>query len=342
MNGRKNPNGCPVKATYFAQLDYTNYSSVTNWYVAGHDVADHTVTHVAQPSDGEIRSNLIAMNALAGIPYRSMIGFRAPFLNYTKDTLVSLNKFQFTYDSSASSSVPATDPNTDAFWPYTLDHGMANDCAGDVVGICGATRLILRLAILSMRNVWMVSNSQLLAWMRNPVPASQLNTLDEFKCQAPQVNQDVICNGMPEKEATVVQNCISDTPGDSLNNSPFRTCYGCPLQRPTVDVPNPPQNNASGSLRHRIADNCDTPFWDPIAGKCLNSGFKDETRTIGQNGEGITSTGNTNTDGATTSGGGDGYSTFGGPGSGAATVGLPSFSAVLTLGLSALAAAMFA
>jgi len=46
-----------------------------------------------------------------------------------------LAKLQFTYDSSASSAVPVTDPNTDAFWPYTLDYGMANDCTA-VSNIC--------------------------------------------------------------------------------------------------------------------------------------------------------------------------------------------------------------
>lgn len=44
-------------------------------------------------------------------------------------------------------------------------------------------------------NVWIVTNQQLLAWMRNPVPASQLNTIPEFQCQRPQVTAN-ICNGM--------------------------------------------------------------------------------------------------------------------------------------------------
>lgn len=39
---RKNPNGCPVKMTYFTSLAYTNYINVTEWYVAGNEIADHT------------------------------------------------------------------------------------------------------------------------------------------------------------------------------------------------------------------------------------------------------------------------------------------------------------
>lgn len=132
---RKNPNGCTPKMTYFASINYTNFSLVTDWYVAGNEIADHTMTHVGEPPAEEINGCLIALNSLAGIPLKDIRGFRAPYLNYTADTLRLLANSGFTYDSSASASLPVTDPETDAFWPYTLDHGMANDCLM-VPGIC--------------------------------------------------------------------------------------------------------------------------------------------------------------------------------------------------------------
>jgi hypothetical protein len=99
------------------------------------------MTHVGTPPDDEIDGNLIALNALAGIPLSSIIGFRAPYLNFSADTLTHLAAAEFTYDSSASSSIPVTDPGTDAYWPYTLDNGMANDCLM-VSDICkGAPKL---------------------------------------------------------------------------------------------------------------------------------------------------------------------------------------------------------
>lgn len=131
------------------------------------------------------------------------------------------------------------------------------------------------------QNVWMINNKQLLAWMKNPVPASQLNTLPEFQCQTPNPNQDKICSGIPAKENTVMLKCISEVAGDSLNNSPFnvsihraltrrpsftynllvfQTCYGCPTVRPTPDNPNPPQKNNDGSVRTRISSDCETPL----------------------------------------------------------------------------------
>jgi hypothetical protein len=86
------------------------------------------MTHVGDPGEDEINGNLIALNELAGIPLSSLKGFRAPFLNYSVDMLKRLAKAGFTYDSSATSSIPVTDPGTDAYWPYTLDNGLANDC----------------------------------------------------------------------------------------------------------------------------------------------------------------------------------------------------------------------
>lgn len=87
-----------------------------------------SMTHVGTPGSDEINGNLIALNNLAGIPLSSIKGFRAPFLAYTNETLQLLAQAGFTYDSSATSSIRVTDPNTDAYWPYTLDNGLANDC----------------------------------------------------------------------------------------------------------------------------------------------------------------------------------------------------------------------
>ncbi|KAF8641134.1 hypothetical protein AX17_000776 [Amanita inopinata Kibby_2008] len=125
---RKNPNGCTPRMTYFTSLNYTNYTLVTDWYVAGNEIGDHTMTHVGTPPESEIAGNLIALNALAGIPLTAIKGFRAPYLDYSVDTLKLLYNAQFTYDSSTAASVPVTDPNTDSYWPYTLDNGLANNC----------------------------------------------------------------------------------------------------------------------------------------------------------------------------------------------------------------------
>lgn len=94
-----------------------------------------SMTHVGAPSSAEINGNLIALNALAGIPMSAIRGFRSPLLNFTVATLRELSRAEFLYDSTGVASIPVTDPDTDAYWPYTLDYGMANNCLS-VKGLC--------------------------------------------------------------------------------------------------------------------------------------------------------------------------------------------------------------
>ncbi|KAF7333423.1 Carbohydrate esterase family 4 [Mycena venus] len=371
---RKNPNGCAPKMTYFTSLSYTNYTLVTDWYVAGNEIADHTITHVGDPPVEEINGNLAALNALAGIPLASIQGFRAPFLNYSVNTLKRLADAKFTYDSSATSSIPVTDPGTDAFWPYTLDYGMANDCLEvdgsckgqpvlpgfweipmyaffDKLGVAGphlmdpwldianggskvddsATLAYMKDTFtahyngnrqpiglythpihlsptypnvkppqstidminqfldwaLSQQNVWIVSNEQLLAWVKNPVPVSQLDQVAALKCSTPEVDTSLkVCNGIPQNENGLMSYC-------AFPDFPFYTCYGCPESAPTPGNPNPAQQVPDGQQpRFRLPANCSTPFWDPIGNKCLcnsdSCAFTDVSRPIGPNGANLT------------------------------------------------------
>jgi hypothetical protein len=360
---RKNPNGCQPKMTYYTSLGYTNYTLVTDWYVAGNEIADHTMTHVGDPGEDEINGNLIALNELAGIPLSSLKGFRAPFLNYSVDMLKRLAKAGFTYDSSATSSIPVTDPGTDAYWPYTLDNGLANDClavpnackgqpqingfwefpmyalfdkrgpegihlmdpwldtangasvvddsatleylkstftdhyngkrqpfglythpihvAANYPGVPSPTSTIKMINQFldwaqGQKDVWIISNDQLLQWMKNPTKISDLNNFDGLKCTTPQVDAK-ICNGMPSNEAGLLAHC-------AFSDFPFYTCYGCPSTPPTPGQPSPPQASDQPA-RHRISQNCSTPFWDPIDGKCVctssSCAFQDNSRPIG-------------------------------------------------------------
>jgi len=86
--------------------------------------------------------------------------------------------------------------------------------------------------------VWIVSTEQLLAWVRNPVPVSQLDSFEPLKCSTPDVSEK-ICNGMPANEEGLVGHC-------AFNDSPFYTCYGCPKEVPTVSNPNPEQDVKEG------------------------------------------------------------------------------------------------
>lgn len=115
----------------------------------------------------------------------------------------------------------------------------------------------------TQQNVWIVTNLQLLEWVRNPVPISQLNDFAPLKCPVPQVNAQ-ICDGIPANELGLVQSC-------SFSDFPFMTCvsaprlselrlpilttlvqYGCPSVPPTPDEPNPDQAQPTDSSGLRI------------------------------------------------------------------------------------------
>ena len=372
---RKNPNGCQPKMSFYVSTNFTNYSMVTDWFVAGNEIADHTMTHVGSPPSEEINGNLLALNAFSGIPLSAITGFRAPFLNYTAETLKLLHEASFVYDTSSTSSVPVDDPNTDAFWPYTLDNGLANDCLRlDNAGLCrgepklpgfwevpmysffddrgvegghlmdpwldsangnnaaddqatlefmqktftahyngnrqpiglythpihvslnfpGSTARNSTVRMINQfldwaqnqQNVWIVSTEQLLAWVRDPKPISQLDQVGALRCASPSVDASrQICNGIPQNQNGLLNHC-------AFSDFPWYTCYGCPKQQPTPGTPVPEQDDASGQLRFHLPANCSTAFWDPVAGQCIcNSAdcqFTDDSRPIGPNGANLT------------------------------------------------------
>ena len=68
------------------------------------------------------------------------------------------------------------------------------------------------------QDVWIVSNEQLLAWVQNPVPISQLDSFDLLKCPTPNVDPTMhICNGIPTNEHGLLDEC-------AFSDFPFYTC----------------------------------------------------------------------------------------------------------------------
>lgn len=44
QNGRLNPNGCPISATFYVSHEWTDYGQVQNLYADGHEIASHTIS----------------------------------------------------------------------------------------------------------------------------------------------------------------------------------------------------------------------------------------------------------------------------------------------------------
>lgn len=41
---RKNPNGCPIHATFYISHEYNNYQYVQKLWNGGHEIAAHSIT----------------------------------------------------------------------------------------------------------------------------------------------------------------------------------------------------------------------------------------------------------------------------------------------------------
>ena len=129
---RRNPNGCPIAATFFVSHEWTDYKMVRQLYLYGHEIADHSISH-RLPRDWwrtatyrEWREELVGQRRniakKAGVPKSEVRGVRVPFLEIGSDTQFEvLTENNFEYDASF-----LTGPYNDrdwrlSAWPYTLD-----------------------------------------------------------------------------------------------------------------------------------------------------------------------------------------------------------------------------
>ncbi|XP_043470712.1 uncharacterized protein LOC122503970 isoform X3 [Leptopilina heterotoma] len=128
--GRKNPNGCPISATFYVSHEWTDYSQVQNLYATGHEIASHTVSHSfgeqfsARKWAREVAGQREILAAYGGVKLEDVRGMRAPFLSVGGNNMFKmLWDLNFTYDSS----MPIYE-NRPPSWPYTLDYKLFHDC----------------------------------------------------------------------------------------------------------------------------------------------------------------------------------------------------------------------
>ncbi|OAD60533.1 hypothetical protein WN48_05050 [Eufriesea mexicana] len=128
--GRKNPNGCPISATFYVSHEWTDYSQVQNLYASGHEIASHTVSHSFGEQFSqrkwarEVAGQREILSAYGGVKLEDVRGMRAPFLSVGGNNMFKmLWDTNFTYDSS----MPIYE-NRPPSWPYTLDYKLFHDC----------------------------------------------------------------------------------------------------------------------------------------------------------------------------------------------------------------------
>jgi hypothetical protein len=125
------------KSTFFLTTSYMQADAWKAAYMAGHEIANHTVTHATDRGVGMARwvQEMTDANTYItglGIPAEEIVGFRTPYLKYDDDTLAAVEQLRFRYDASieegyewddnANNGNGAGQDGTNFFWPYTLDN----------------------------------------------------------------------------------------------------------------------------------------------------------------------------------------------------------------------------
>ncbi|KAG7306036.1 hypothetical protein JYU34_008607 [Plutella xylostella] len=135
FNGKiKNPNGCPIRGTFFLSHEYSNYAMVQALAHDGHEIATGTISMQQGLQDkgyeewaGEMIGMREVLRRFANVSRAEVVGARAPFLKPGRNTQFKvLEDYGYIYDSSVG--VP---PLPIPVWPYTLDYKIPHECKVD-------------------------------------------------------------------------------------------------------------------------------------------------------------------------------------------------------------------
>ncbi|CAK1587046.1 unnamed protein product [Parnassius mnemosyne] len=133
---RKNPNGCPIKATFFVSHPYTNYRHVQKLWNDGHEIAVNSITQrgpeewwsknaTVEDWFDEMVGQANIINRFGKVWMEDFRGLRVPYLSvgWNRQFLM-MQEFGFVYD--ATIVAPLSDL---PYWPYTHDYKMPHGCA---------------------------------------------------------------------------------------------------------------------------------------------------------------------------------------------------------------------
>ncbi|XP_059165544.1 proteoglycan 4-like [Physella acuta] len=127
----KNPNGCPIKSTFFVSGDNSDYEMVRKIHKGGHEIASHTLSHRSPTTwwadagfenwEQEVVGMKKRLHEKSGIPLDGIVGMRAPFLQVGGDAQYAmLKENRFRYDTSMVTGNLYVN-NEAPTWPFTLD-----------------------------------------------------------------------------------------------------------------------------------------------------------------------------------------------------------------------------
>jgi len=147
VDKNKNADGSKMYMSFYTNTDQPGFNwetqkdlpdAIYDVYKSGHEVGNHTSTHLYCVEFGEVDENGVDNGKRAsreeiyaeikrveelltakGIPKKHQFGFRTPYLRYSDDTFRALTQIGFLYDCSITTA--NNNVVGDNFWPYTLD-----------------------------------------------------------------------------------------------------------------------------------------------------------------------------------------------------------------------------
>nr|ABM54470.1 vermiform cuticle protein VER1 [Portunus pelagicus] len=128
---RTNPNGCPIRGTFFVSHEYTNYQQGEDLYSRGHEIAVGSVSRRAGLEDegeeswtGEMVTMREILTKFAGVRTEDLKGQRGPHLKPGREAQYEvLSAYGFTWDSTINNP-----PTKHLVWPYSLECKMPHEC----------------------------------------------------------------------------------------------------------------------------------------------------------------------------------------------------------------------
>jgi len=134
-----NPNGCPIRGTFFLTHESTDYTLVNYYYSLGHEIASESISKYNKPEYWEgldvegWRSEITAMRDMiaqyALVPPEAITGMRAPYLLNGGNTMFTmLQEDNFTYDATQPTNEFGYMNMANGRWPHTLDYLREQDC----------------------------------------------------------------------------------------------------------------------------------------------------------------------------------------------------------------------
>jgi len=123
---------------------------------------------------------------------------------------------------------------------------------------------------ISQKDVYFITYSQLIEYMKNPVKASELGGHPAINCSkfnTYKVKNDVeICDGIDNTGNGMIDDGLVEQCG--IGNTYFSTCFGCPTSEPSIDNPTPARNGNRVTIP---SQGCAEGTWDPLTSSCVST-----------------------------------------------------------------------